>query len=204
MLKAREASSTEPDLVGPVSHVLAEAFRADPWVGYIMAPALDTDSIAMLFEPMVRAALRFGTVVVTEPTLTGAAVALAPGKWDLSAEELTAAGFDELDAKISPESSGRFARHGEDMQRIHRQDAPNPHWYLELLGVVASQRRRGLGAMLLEPILARADSARTPTYLETSNEDNVAFYADRGFALVRHGVNLMSSVPYWTMLRPPR
>lgn len=55
------------------------------------------------------------------------------------------------------------------------------HWYLPFVGVEPMQQGRGLGALLLRPILERCDHERLPAYLESTNRRNVAFYESLGF-----------------------
>jgi GNAT superfamily N-acetyltransferase len=59
------------------------------------------------------------------------------------------------------------------------------HWYLNTIGVAASERGRGIGSALLAPIIARCDRDRLPIYLNTNTDDNVRFYRGRGFDVIR-------------------
>ena len=55
------------------------------------------------------------------------------------------------------------------------------HWYLWILGIDTSQQGRGLGVLLMEPVLARCDLDGIAAYLESSNPRNVPFYERQGF-----------------------
>jgi GNAT superfamily N-acetyltransferase len=55
------------------------------------------------------------------------------------------------------------------------------HWYLPFVGVEPMQQGRGLGALVLRPILERCDHERLPAYLESTNPRNVPFYESLGF-----------------------
>jgi hypothetical protein len=52
-------------------------------------------------------------------------------------------------------------------------------------------------------VTARADAARVPTYLDTTNERNLAFYARAGFEVVHAGRFPGGGCRYWTLARPP-
>jgi ribosomal protein S18 acetylase RimI-like enzyme len=86
------------------------------------------------------------------------------------------------------------------MDEIHRRVMPEPHWYLWALGVAPTAQGHGIGGSLLGPVLARADAAGLPCYLETQTERNVAFYRKHGFevltseAVPGHGVMLWTHV----------
>jgi GNAT superfamily N-acetyltransferase len=62
----------------------------------------------------------------------------------------------------------------------------------------------GIGNLLLEPALARADSEGTSCYLETPFEQTHAFYGKHGFQLSRELHPISAAPPVWTMARPPR
>jgi GNAT superfamily N-acetyltransferase len=76
-----------------------------------------------------------------------------------------------------------------------------PHWHLGTLGVVASARRRGLGAELLSRWLAEVDRDGMPAYLETDSEGNIRFYERAGFSL--DGEASVLGVRTWRMKRDP-
>lgn len=78
-----------------------------------------------------------------------------------------------------------------------------PHWYLGTIGVDPHAQRRGLGAALLAPVLARCDAESRPAYLECSLESNLAFYERHGFACTAE-VGLAAGPRLWLMWREPR
>jgi len=61
-------------------------------------------------------------------------------------------------------------------EHLHKRYAPDPHWYLFLLGIDPASQGQGLGGRLLEHVLARADAAHLPCYLETYDISAVRFY----------------------------
>lgn len=71
---------------------------------------------------------------------------------------------------------------GETMQKYHPQE---PHVYLFTVGTRKAARGTGLGKGLISPVLAAADSAGLPVYLENTNPVNDGFYRSLGFE--RHG-----------------
>lgn len=84
-----------------------------------------------------------------------------------------------------------------------------PYWYLNFLATHPDWQRRGLGGRLCAVTCDRADEAGLVQYLETATDDDIAFYAARGFQ-VRDTVTLTApaaephSVTVTTMLRPPQ
>ncbi len=61
-------------------------------------------------------------------------------------------------------------------------------------------QRQGIATRLLRPMLARADAAGLPCYLETENAANIGVYQRHGFHVV--GEDAVSSGPHiWATLR---
>jgi GNAT superfamily N-acetyltransferase len=55
------------------------------------------------------------------------------------------------------------------------------HWYLGVLAADPTRARTGLGSAAVAPILAAADRAGLPAYLETASAVNLHFYRRQGF-----------------------
>jgi predicted N-acetyltransferase YhbS len=85
----------------------------------------------------------------------------------------------------------------------HPQYAPEPHWYLAMLGVDPRWQRQGLGEALMRPVFELADRDSTPCYLEAPTLDNVRYYERRGFRVVAEGAIPESDVRIWMMRREP-
>jgi ribosomal protein S18 acetylase RimI-like enzyme len=62
--------------------------------------------------------------------------------------------------------------------------ATEPHFYLFTLGTHADHQGGGLGAQVLEDVLAICDKQGLPAHLESSNIRNVPFYQRHGFEVV--------------------
>jgi len=76
-----------------------------------------------------------------------------------------------------------------------------PHHLLAALGVLPSERGRGMGSALLAPMLGRADRDGVDAYLETSAPDNLPFYARLGFEVTGHICIADGGPPVWALVR---
>ncbi len=77
------------------------------------------------------------------------------------------------------------------------------HWYLNAIAARRGQRARGIGALMLQPVLKEADEAGIPAYLESSNPRNLSFYRRFGFEDFGDRIELGAEGPYMQrMLRP--
>jgi len=85
---------------------------------------------------------------------------------------------------------------------LHEKMAPEPHWYLAMLGVSPEYQGQGIGGMLIQPVLQIADRTQTPCYLETSTPGAVRFYERNGFEVVYQGS--FGDRQYWSMKRQPK
>ena len=73
---------------------------------------------------------------------------------------------------------------------------------LEALGIRPEAQRRGLGTLLVQPMLDRADSEGVYCYLETSNPANVPFYERLGFRVTADVPLIPDGPPHFAMKRP--
>ncbi|MDQ1601918.1 MAG: hypothetical protein QOD68_3392 [Actinomycetota bacterium] len=77
------------------------------------------------------------------------------------------------------------------------------HWYLGVLATDPARQGTGLGRAVAAPMLAAADRAGLPAYLETASDTNVAIYRRLGFEVARE-VDLPDGGPRcWLMRRDP-
>jgi RimJ/RimL family protein N-acetyltransferase len=97
-----------------------------------------------------------------------------------------------------------MAELGRAMGDLHRCQAPDPHWYLAIVGVEPAARGRGLAGQILRPMLDRLDADRLPAYLETGNPRNLTYYPRFGFEVVGAVENPSTGLTFWGMRRDPR
>ena len=89
------------------------------------------------------------------------------------------------------------------LREVERRHPADDHWYLALLATDPTRQGRGLGTALLGPILGRCDAEGQPAYTETQKEDNVAWYARSGFALIDE-VHVRGTPTIWRLWRDPK
>ena len=80
---------------------------------------------------------------------------------------------------------------------------PEPHWYLDMVGVDPARQEAGVGGTLLRAIHERADSDGWPTALFTVRPRNVPFYERHGYELVAAGTEPIAGLSYWCFRRAP-
>jgi len=97
---------------------------------------------------------------------------------------------------------GELLRAFGHIDALHAKHAPEPHYFLHVIGVSPGHQGRGLGHRLLQPSLDRCDREGMAAYLETFKAKNLAFYERHGFRRV--GSVELSPLPRgWLMRREP-
>jgi GNAT superfamily N-acetyltransferase len=117
--------------------------------------------------------------------------------------------FDELwGARLAELLSGTLGdRAGEVLGGLARAFASHSeresHFYLFTLGTHPERQGRGLGACVVEPVLAICDREGLPAYLESSKERNLPFYQRLGFEVLGE-IRVAEDGPrLWPMRRSP-
>lgn len=194
---ARVARSEEWRRLG---EVLGAAFHDDPvWMWVCPDDRRRREHLGAAFAQVIRSRVRSGWSWTTDG-LQGGAVWAAPGHWKSRPMD---------GVRAIPPMVRAIGRHGlrerlEALGRLERHHPREPHWYLEILAADPAMRGRGIGSALIAPMLERCDTEGLPAYLESSKEENLAFYGRFGFE-VREVLEIAPSAPpMWAMWRDPR
>ena len=184
--------------------VMGRAFLNDPFLRYLAPDDIQRARLTPEFIGIVvKYCVLFGEVW-TFPSLDGVACWLIPGKTSPSLGGMLRRGMLTMPLKFGWAGFQRFMAVVSYTETLHKQFAPEPHWYLWVLGVDPSQQGKGLGGRLLQPVLSQADGAGQPCYLETLNESNLPFYHKHGFEVASSGVVPKNSLRVWAMVRKPK
>ncbi len=179
-----------------VIDTLIAAFDDDPVMRYALPSS--RASWAGYFN-MVLDRYRAAQGAMMSPDGQAAALWAPPGLWDIGLGE----GLRLLPRALRVLGRGRLRRGLQVMRAMHAAHPPQPHWYLNTLGVHPAMQNRGLGAQLLEAGLALADHEGVGAYLESSNERNLVFYRRHGFE-IQNEVTFDTGVRMWMMWREAR
>ncbi len=184
------------------TEVLVRAFWDHPPLQYFFPDEAERKRIAPYFFSLaIRSGLRYGEVYATSPDLEGVAVWLPSENYPVTLWRLL--------RSVPPFEILGFGRYGGPRMRglgqhvdaVHGRLAPFKHWFLQAIGVDPHLQRRGYAGKLLRQMLARADEAGLPCYLETLEEQNVRLYEHFGFAVAEESTVPETSLTNWAMLR---
>lgn len=181
--------------------VLARAFQHDPLMNFLYPESTRTpDSPARFYQATIRMGLLYGEVQTTR-AMESLAVWVSPGNTDFSFGQMIRSGFVTAILYAGLRKLGRFMRMANYVEKVNKPILERPHWHLMMIGVEPSQQGKGLGGILLQPMLARADAEGLPCMLESGNERNLAFYKRHGFEVAAQDEIPNGGPPFWVMVR---
>ena len=193
------------DEYASVGVMLARAFADDPlWCALWPDPAHREQSLTRMLGALTRTTVVAGGFARTIGDGAGVALWTQPGveldTWALLRSRLalprSVMQLPRPERRILLDVLSR-------MEKRRKALVPEPHWYLQCVGVDPARQDAGLGAALVREGLARASRDGATTYLETETESNVAFYKHLGFTVLeKHHLDDLG-VPIWLMARPP-
>ena len=192
-----EVRKAKPAQAGELARALARAFHDDPVVSWVVPDA--TRRLATLergFELHLRRVWLHHGETYTAGDAAGACVWEPPGTWKLGARKQ----LSLLPAMLR--IYGRtLPRLLATLNAIEKGHPERPHYYLAFVGVEPDSQGRGLGSILMHPVLQRCDAEGTPAYLEASAPRNRALYERHGFEVTEEIHPSRSGPPIWRMWR---
>jgi ribosomal protein S18 acetylase RimI-like enzyme len=90
-------------------------------------------------------------------------------------------GLAWVPCRLGPAALLRLARYYATKKELRAARVERDHWYLFLLAVDPRRHGRSIGRRLIEHGLARVDRESQSCYLETSREENLAYFERFGF-----------------------
>ena len=184
--------------------VLVRSFTDDPGLCFVLPEVADRARLGpSLARTVIRYALRCGAPLVTPDVVRGVALWFPPDAPAPTEADLAETGLADVPGQIGPAAWQRFRRLLDHLDALHPRHAPDPHWYLAMLGVDPAWQRQGIGEALLRPVFAAADRDGLCCYLEAPTAGNARYYARRGFRAVAETDVPDSDVHVWLMRREP-
>jgi len=200
-----------PDAVGPLdprdrlkaAAVLAAALAHDPGYMHLFPVAARRErELREVYRMTLADGLRYGRVLATTlgDEVTGVLALYPPGTYPMPLLRWARqAGRLARIAAYTREHSGGIVRFGE----LTSQGVPADCWYVEAFGVRPDLQRAGRGSLLLRRFFEELDTLGAPSYLETTNEENVGYYTARGYTDAHPTVPLAPGGPnIYPMTRP--
>jgi GNAT superfamily N-acetyltransferase len=90
------------------------------------------------------------------------------------------------------------------LSRVEKHHPREPHEYLAFVGVAPESQGRGMGSLMMKPVLDHCDADGVAAYLEASSPRSRDLYTRHGFAVTEELRVGRDSPPIWRMWRDPR
>ena len=196
-----EVRAAKPEDRATLGAALANAFGEDPLFRWIAGPKAPLEArMRIMFDAMLKLTLhKPDHMVFVAEDGSGGAIWQPVGKWKLQTGDLVRAMPAMMRAfrARSPAMIGALSA----IEKVHPAE---PHYFLEVLGTRQNQQSKGIGSSVINLGLDRCDEEGVPAYLESSNPQNIPFYARHGFE-VRGEIDCGKGAPVVTaMWREPR
>lgn len=191
--------------VPAAARVLATALADDPGYRHLLPDgARRVEELAAIYRLTLADTVRHGQAFATVigDIVTAVLAIYPPGHYPMTAARWARAGLRvaAVAARAREHSAAvvRFAR-------LTASEVPAEAWYFQALGVRPDLQHAGRGGALLRHAVALADATGEPSYLETNNPENVAYYERLGYVRCHEPVPLAPGGPWIVaMLRPAR
>jgi GNAT superfamily N-acetyltransferase len=185
------------------SHLTYPAYQA-LWPN----PSVRARVLRAYLTAIARDAAVWGGAVLAKDGIdpVGATLWLPPGAFPLSlSRKLRLSPALLRMAADAPRSAIAFGLIG---GRLARGSWAEPVWYLRAMGVRPEARRRGVGSLLLAPVLASADEEGAQCRVHISDPSAVQFFQRYGFRRCGREIPVYRRRPgvrasYLAMVRPP-
>lgn len=187
------------DEIAPAAAALARAFHDDPVMTWLFGrhDRRRLRRLRRFFGHQVKHHRPAGGVFVDDE-VDGCALWSPPGQWKQSWRDML-----RSIPVLAPAVGPRLPRALRGLSMMEAAHPREPHWYLAVLGTDPAAQGRGIGGALMEPTLDRCDEQGLGAYLESSKEQNIAYYARFGFTVTGE-MALPKGPPVWPMWREPK
>ncbi|NTU62066.1 MAG: GNAT family N-acetyltransferase [Chloroflexi bacterium] len=183
--------------------VISQAFRDDPlWCYLFPDRQRRVTALPRFFGAFVNLGIRSQQAYRAGDPLEGVAIWSAPQKAEAKFADYLNAGFPRL--IFSPlffsffKAQSIFTR----FEQMQKRYAPEPHYYLNTIGVLPEAQGKGLASQLIKPFLTQADAQGVSVYTETMTPSNVTLYEHYGFKVVERYNVPNTELSQWAFYRP--
>jgi GNAT superfamily N-acetyltransferase len=195
--------------IATASEIAAKAFEDDSVFDYLLPDdrELRFQALMWLISKAIAYCAQYQQVYTTSNVL-GIAAWLPPGAFSSHSLQLLQIALQLqlyiLPLKVGWNRLGRWLKFLAATEQAHQQDmGDRPHWYLGIMVVNPEFQGRGVGSLLLQPILKQASEEGFACYLVTFTQQAVRFYQKNGFEVVRHQTFAPDAPPFWALKRNP-
>lgn len=169
------------------TEVLTKAFYNYPTFKYILGEKHNQNNMQLVFRFLIKYAILYGEAYASSPEIEGIILFSDYEDYNFNFFRSLRSGGLSL-FKLGSGVGKRFDEYEKFSLKIHENLLKEPHQYVILLGVDPEKHGQGFGNKLLLSILNVTEEKGQCCYLETNNDQNVAFYKRFGFRVISEDV----------------
>ena len=191
---------------GLAGDVLGRAFfDTEQWTTLLPDADVREQKLIQMFTGTVKLTFAAGGIAVRTQGFEAVALWLPPGK-SVGFWAVMKSGFASARFAVTPPFPNlrRMMATLREFDESHKQQMPDPHWYLMALGVDPTHQGEGHGSALVRWGIQRADNNNRPVYLETETGANASFYERLGFDVLDEITIEAIDLPFSLMIRRPK
>jgi GNAT superfamily N-acetyltransferase len=195
-----DVRKVRPAMATALAGTLARAFYDDPVISWVVSDdARRLEAMKRGFDLYLRRVWLRHEETYSVGDSAGVCVWEPPGAWKLSAREQLSLlpAMLRIYGRMLPRLLGA-------LNAVEKDHPTEPHYYLAFVGVDPESQGRGMGSILLHPVLQRCDAEGAPAYLEASAPRNRELYERHGFEVTEEIRPGRGGPPMWRMWRDPR
>lgn len=183
------------------AQTIARSFMDDPFFIYLLPqPGPRMIWLKRFAAATIKMVSGLDECYVTDEQSSGAMILVPPGHYPLPAAKVAPFAARMVSMTFGCRvATGKMAGAMKVLARMEKHHPKYANWYLMQLGVDPESQGRGLGRLMMNELVARAERERIPVYLETTNEKNLAFYRHFGFELIDE-IKYDNVPPVWCMV----
>jgi ribosomal protein S18 acetylase RimI-like enzyme len=188
-----------------VVEIITESFSCDPLIKYIIGGKIfNRIKGRHFFRLVIRLGIKYGYVYAPSSKLEGLIILFNNEHKSVSTLTYMLNGGISMPFKVFFSTSVKMLQYSHLQHLLENKTAPNPHWYVCLLGIDKNFQGKGYGSSLMKPFFRLFDKYKQDCYLETHNSKNVEIYKHYGFILKEKCKIFGSSLTHFSMLRAPK
>jgi ribosomal protein S18 acetylase RimI-like enzyme len=167
------------------SALFSQSFNNYPIFNYIIPdPEYRKAKLKYLGHFLLRLGFARGEVIGPSNKIEGVSIWLPPKGSKSSSLHPIRAGLLNLFVHVKPGTISRFIEVGKIKGKMRAQIIKGQYYSCDMIGVDPLFQRQGFGRKMIEAKLLEFDREEIPCYLETSKQENIAYYERFGFSQI--------------------
>ena len=147
--------------------------------------------------------IKYGEAYASSPKMEGVAMWVHSDNSEMTTWQMIKYGALKAMYKIGIKTMNNTDISLDFLAKTQAEIIEEPHYHFTWLGVEPSLQKKGIGTELILAMLNQFSKEKVKCFLDTQDEQNVAYYEKFGFRLIKECQFPNVDVTYWGMLWEP-